>query len=566
MGLLPAWTRTLRGRLLAVYGAGLALLIAGMAANVVQLHSIGRSLDLVNRVYLPLTALSARMGGLLDADPESIAALGNAVTEAHTIVDRAPATSDAEEAAALNATRRLIEDLTTQYVAWQSPDRNAGRLRSRLREEALQLGALADGRIDAVSEKTGDAQLAALRQAGALVLLALGMGAAVLYLAGTALEPVGRLTRQVERMAAGEAVAPLAPVGGDEIATLARAFATLAQAVADRDAHLQALTLYLRRVLDSIGAAVIVVERQGDASRVQMANPPAAALWGLRAGDILPAPLAGLAEGRHEALSVGHRHQDVVVRPFGEHGRILVGEDSTDRVRDRERLQRSERLALVGQLLAQVTHEVRNPLNALSLNAELLADEVQSEEGRALMGLVGAEIRRLEAVTERYLDLARRRPPDLGPEDPVLLARSVAALEEEGLRRQGIELDVIGQPGAVVETDGNVLRRALLNLLRNAAEAGAHHVAVSVQVADRILTCCVRDDGPGMTPDLAARVFEPFYSTRTRGTGLGLAITRQTVEDLGGRLDLQTAPGEGCAFTITLPAPPDQMAVRDIPS
>lgn len=561
--MLPAWTRTLRGRLLAVYGAGLALLISGMAANVVQLHGIGLSLDLVNRVYLPLTALSTRMGGLLDPDPESITALGQAIAEARVIVDRAPVTTDAEEAAALNATRRLVDDLASQYAAWQAPPHDVVSLRGPLREEVLQLGALADGRIDAVSEKTGATQVAALRQAGGLVLLALGMGAAVLYLAGTALEPVGRLTRQVERMAAGESVAPLVPAGDDEIATLGRAFATLAQAVADRDAHLQALTLYLRRVLDSIGAAVIVVERQGVEERVQMANPPAAALWGIQAGDTLPDPLARLTEGRHEALSVGHRHQDVVVRPFGENGRILVGEDSTDRVRDRDRLQRSERLALVGQLLAQVTHEVRNPLNALSLNAELLADEVQSEEGRALMGLVGAEIRRLEAVTERYLDLARRRPPELGPEDAVLLARSVVALEEEGLRRQGIEVEVEGLPGSIVETDGNVLRRALLNLLRNAAEAGAHHLTLSVHVEERTLTCRVADDGPGMAPDVAARVFEPFYSTRTRGTGLGLAITRQSIEDLGGRLEMETAPGRGSTFTITLPAPPDHLAQGD---
>ena len=207
----------------------------------------------------------------------------------------------------------------------------------------------------------------------------------------------------------------------------------------------------------------------------------------------------------------------------------------------------------MGQLLAQVTHEVRNPLNAISLHAELLADELRAPEQQALLGTVATEIRRLEAVTERYLDLARRRAPELASEDPTALARSVASLEEERLRRLGVELQVIGPEAESVEVDGNVLRRALLNLVRNAAEAGAQHITVRVSREAQALAISVSDDGPGLEPGTVDRVFDPFFSTKARGTGLGLAVTRQEIEDQGGSIDVVSEPGTGTAFHLRVP-------------
>jgi signal transduction histidine kinase len=273
----------------------------------------------------------------------------------------------------------------------------------------------------------------------------------------------------------------------------------------------------------------------------------------VREGEALPDALATLDEGRHAGLRMGERVDDVRVQPFGDGGRILVGEDVTERIRDRERLERSERLALVGQMLAQVTHEVRNPLNAMSLHAELLAEEVHTESERGLLRTILSEIRRLESVTERYLDLARHRPAELVPEDPVELARGVLALEDEALRRAGIAARVEGPEGLSVEVDGNALRRALLNLVQNAAEAGATHVTVRVAEIPGAVELRVEDDGPGMDPGIAERIFDPFFSTRARGTGLGLAITRQTLDDLGGTVRCETLPGQGTTFVLRIP-------------
>jgi signal transduction histidine kinase len=97
------------------------------------------------------------------------------------------------------------------------------------------------------------------------------------------------------------------------------------------------------------------------------------------------------------------------------------------------------------------------------------------------------------------------------------------------------------------------LRRALHNLLRNAVEAGAHAIAIALSVEGAFLLVTVRDDGPGMGPEAAARAFEPFFTTKARGTGLGLAISRQEVEDVGGSLRCESESGKGSCFSVRLP-------------
>ncbi len=543
------WHRTtsLRGRLMVSVSLGVACFLLAMSTNLFQLRAIGRAVAVVNGVYLPLTLTSSRILGQLDRAPADPAAVEATLAEAGALALRGLALPvDAEERAAVMAVGLQIADIERAWGTYRQLPGDSQR--EALRSEVTQLNTLVDGRIDAVSEKTAAAQAWAERLGGALILMSIALGGALLTLTGRALAPLTTLAEQVRRVGAGEADRVISIPGTDEVGRLSREFAQMVTALSERDRNLQSLTLYLRRVLDSIGSAVLVVED----GQVRMANPAAVALWGVRGGDALPPALASIEEGRSEREHA-NRTEEVVVRPFGESGRILVGEDITERKQDRDRLQRSERLALVGQMLAQVTHEVRNPLNAISLHAELLADEVHTASGRQLLDVVTGEIDRLERVTERYLDLARRRPAETSPEDPLALAEGVLSLEEEGLRRQGIQVRADGDAGTTVDLDGNTVRRALLNLVRNAADAGARSIQVHVRRLPNGCTFVVEDDGPGMEPDVAARVFEPFFSTRARGTGLGLAITRQSIEDLGGAVKLETAPGQGTRFTLTLP-------------
>ena len=209
-------------------------------------------------------------------------------------------------------------------------------------------------------------------------------------------------------------------------------------------------------------------------------------------------------------------------------------------------------------MLAQITHEVRNPLNALSLNAELLGDEVKNlpqdrqTEGSAILQTMTSEIQRLEEVTEHYLSLVRRPAPLPGEHYPMEVLQTVARLLEEELKRAGVTLHIQGDVEQEVELDDGQLRRALLNVIRNAMEAGAKSVEVNVGLSKEDLMICVEDDGEGMSDEQIARASEPFFSTKAAGTGLGLAITRQILEDHGGGLRIEAIPS-GTRVLLSLP-------------
>jgi two-component system, NtrC family, sensor kinase len=242
-------------------------------------------------------------------------------------------------------------------------------------------------------------------------------------------------------------------------------------------------------------------------------------------------------------------------------------------IQEREqRLIRSERLATVGRMAAQITHEVRNPLASIGLYAELLGDEIGEggPEPRRLVSAIISEVDRLTEITETYLRFARLPRPRLEPEDMGALVTSVLEFSRAELSQAGIALDVQVTPGLPeVAADEAQLRQALLNLVRNAREAMAGRpegarLRVFVEAdgsgeADgaasaREVRVRVEDSGPGIAHEHLAKIFEPFFSTKQRGTGLGLALVQEVVLEHGGRIDVDSAPGAGTRFTISLPA------------
>ncbi|MFT6162345.1 MAG: signal transduction histidine kinase [Myxococcota bacterium] len=210
-------------------------------------------------------------------------------------------------------------------------------------------------------------------------------------------------------------------------------------------------------------------------------------------------------------------------------------------------------------MLAQITHEVRNPLNALSLNAELLGDEVSEldADGKTdageLLEIIQNEIDRLTDVTGHYLQLARRPPAQLYPEDVIGIIRDVVRLLDLELESQKVTLTVDADGEAVCQVDGNQLRQALLNVIRNAVEAGGRNLSLSVSSTETAVRIGLVDDGPGMTEQEAERAIDPFFSTKVSGTGLGLAITKQILDDHDGTLLIRSSPGEGAEVTLLIP-------------
>ncbi len=225
-------------------------------------------------------------------------------------------------------------------------------------------------------------------------------------------------------------------------------------------------------------------------------------------------------------------------------------------------LLKMERLATVGRMAAQVAHEIRNPLNALSLNAELLGDDLDRldephrAEARETLTQLQEEIERLAQITETYLSLARLPSPEREPGDLGEAVRRVAGFVGDELAGAGVRLELEIDGGLPeVALDDNQMRQALLNLLRNAIEAqpdgGA--VFIAVRAAGGVVELEIRDRGGGVPEELRDTIFDPFVTTKERGTGLGLAITRQIIEGHNGSIVCHGAPGGGTVFRIRLP-------------
>jgi two-component system NtrC family sensor kinase len=249
-------------------------------------------------------------------------------------------------------------------------------------------------------------------------------------------------------------------------------------------------------------------------------------------------------------------------------------------IQEREqRLIQSERLATVGRMAAQITHEVRNPLASIGLYAELLGDEIAEKgpEPRRLVSSIISEVDRLTEITETYLRFARLPQPKLEREDLSAIVRSVLEFSRAELAQAGITLELeTGDALPEVGADEGQLRQALLNLVRNAREAmqggGTLRVTVDALPTDghgggggagqgaRQVRVRVSDTGAGIAEEHVAKIFDPFFSTKNKGTGLGLALVHQIVAEHGGRIAVQTAVGGGTVFTLTFFALPPEPA------
>ncbi len=238
-----------------------------------------------------------------------------------------------------------------------------------------------------------------------------------------------------------------------------------------------------------------------------------------------------------------------------------------------ERQLRAERLAAVGRMAAHVTHEVRNPLSSMALNAEMLGDELDAlgepgSESRRLVGSIQKEIDRLTRITEEYLRVARLPTPRLQREDLGALVEDTVLFVAQEMSVAGVELAKVIEPGVpVVRADESQLRQALLNLLRNAREAMELASVAEPRVTVRVIArardgvagaaVCVSDAGPGLSPEAMAHLFELFFTTKARGSGLGLSLSREIAVAHGGSLDAErasAADGGGASFVIWLPA------------
>jgi signal transduction histidine kinase len=222
----------------------------------------------------------------------------------------------------------------------------------------------------------------------------------------------------------------------------------------------------------------------------------------------------------------------------------------------------AERMATVGRLSLKVAHEVRNPISAIELNAEILQDIVRGRPGKdadeatALVAAIRDQVKTLDALTEEYLTFARFPRPHFEEESVNGLVEEVAEFVRPVATRQGLGLRVETDATIpMMEIDRGLLRQALLNLVKNGMEAlsrGGELTLVSQRYDDTV-ELSVNDTGAGIADEVARRLFEPFFTTKPQGSGLGLSITRQITEEHGGELRWENRAGGGARFSLRLP-------------
>ncbi|MFO0556759.1 MAG: ATP-binding protein [Polyangiales bacterium] len=451
-----------------------------------------------------------------------------------------------------------------------------------------------EARMSELAIEAANEQRSTLQLLVAATTIALGFGVVMLVSARRALDPLVALTARARSVAKGDLSERAVSARDDEIGELAGEFNTMVRAVRDRDtalreqaAQIRAAERHLEQVVATLRSGVIVVSSAGV---VESANPAARSLFGDRAvegisvedgplgavegvAEAVRAVIDGVSGQSFESVKFEERALDGLVVPFvvpGRAGRgaLVVLDDVTEREQARSRLLQNERLAAIGRMAAHVTHEVRNPLTSLALNAELLADELAQREDaveeRKLVIAMQREVDRLTSVTEEYLRVARLPKPRLERDDVAALVRDVASFVRAEVERAGVALEVQASEPAFAAVDEGQLRQALLNLLRNAREALQSQSIADNDEPKILLTATserggveivVQDNGPGLATEVKAHLFELFVSTKEKGTGLGLSLTREIVQGHGGTIRVEDAVGakSGARFVLWFP-------------
>ena len=519
------------------------------------------------------------------AEGESEARMSKVVTKLGALTDpsREAARAMEEYLLALDGTDAVV--IEQKKTALSSSTRYVLEL-IEAAETAVDDGLRADAKAAQTKAKSSLLALALLTAVTA------AFGLVAIGLVGRALRPVGDLIGGVKRISAGEFDHRIQlRSGAAEIATLANEFNQMAQSLRSRDERLRRLSAYNENVLESVRVGILVADEAGT---ILGMNRAAEDIWGVTRAELggKPVKLLEAAAGKEGAAIVERvesvragaaavrlaavafpngRMVEVSAVPFVEDGRaagvVVVAEDVTERVAVEQALLRSERLAAIGKLSSQITHEVRNPLNSLSLNVEMLEEELAGKDGEAktLLGAIAGEIERLTQITEGYLDFARLPRPRLERAPLNSLVDSLLRFVREEAQKSDVRVvSELASELPEVLADENQLRQALLNIVRNAVEAmrasngsGNKHggtLTVATRRAGEHVEITVRDDGPGISPKDLARIFDPFFSTKSEGTGLGLPLTQQIIEEHGGTIACASEPGRGTIFTIRLPA------------
>ncbi|MCX7942925.1 MAG: ATP-binding protein [Deltaproteobacteria bacterium] len=352
------------------------------------------------------------------------------------------------------------------------------------------------------------------------------------------------------------------------------------------NAELDYLKSFNEGIINSIKIAIIVLNEKLETIRF---NPAAKALLGLsdvelnknffqifpqlENKDVRNSINVALFEKRMQLIEEiqvlinnGHLILDIIISPFvGENneikGIIMIIENRTEIIKTKRLLNQSERLATIGRMAAQLTHQIKNPLSTIGLNLEfiredILEDRFNKDDHIKKLNLIQSEIENLVKLSDEYLRFAKISEPKIENIDINGLISGIIELYETECKNRNIE--ILFQPSkqqVTIKGDYNQLRQAIINIFVNAMESlvDGGKITIATSISNGIAEINISDNGRGINESIIPHIFDPFYTTKESGIGLGLSIAAQIIKESGGKIDCKNNSQGGATFLISIP-------------
>ncbi|EJK7530210.1 two-component system sensor histidine kinase AtoS [Escherichia coli] len=336
-------------------------------------------------------------------------------------------------------------------------------------------------------------------------------------------------------------------------------------------------------IIENAADGVIAIDRQGDVTTM---NPAAEVITGYQRHELVGQPYSMLFDNtqfyspvldtlehgtEHVALEISFPGRDRTIelsvttsRIHNTHGEMIgalvIFSDLTARKETQRRMAQAERLATLGELMAGVAHEVRNPLTAIRGYVQILRQQTRDPIHQEYLSVVLKEIDSINKVIQQLLEFSRPRHSQWQQVSlNALVEETLVLVQTAGVQARVDFISELDNELSPINADRELLKQVLLNILINAVQAISARGKIRIrtwQYSDSQQAISIEDNGSGIDLSLQKKIFDPFFTTKASGTGLGLALSQRIINAHQGDIRVASLPGYGATFTLILPINP----------
>ena len=336
-------------------------------------------------------------------------------------------------------------------------------------------------------------------------------------------------------------------------------------------------------IIENAADGVIAIDRQGDVTTM---NPAAEVITGYQRHELVGQPYSMLFDNtqfyspvldtlehgtEHVALEISFPGRDRTIelsvttsRIHNTHGEMIgalvIFSDLTARKETQRRMAQAERLATLGELMAGVAHEVRNPLTAIRGYVQILRQQTSDPIHQEYLSVVLKEIDSINKVIQQLLEFSRPRHSQWQQVSlNALVEETLVLVQTAGVQARVDFISELDNELSPINADRELLKQVLLNILINAVQAISARGKIRIQTwqySDSQQAISIEDNGCGIDLSLQKKIFDPFFTTKASGTGLGLALSQRIINAHQGDIRVASLPGYGATFTLILPINP----------